>query len=135
MKIGMQERYRVVVPDRYLKTRFVDEPITIYLGDHAVVTTDMSLQLLEGERPAVTYVPMADIDGATLVPSQTRYQCRWKGEAQYYDVHMPDGGVIADGVWAYPSAPDELALLRAQVAFDPSHFTEQVTSRLSDRQG
>lgn len=128
MKIRMQERYRVVVPDRYLKIRFVDDIVCIRQGDHALVSTDLGLQLLEGERPAVTYIPFEEIVGATLQPSDTRYSCRWKGEASYYDVHLPDGTVIADGAWGYPSAPDELALLRTQVSFDTARFTETFDS-------
>lgn len=124
MKIRMLERYRVVVPDRYLKIRFVDESVSIRHADHTLAITDLALQLLEGERPAVTYVPVEEIDSATLQPSDTRYHCRWKGEASYYHVLLPDGTLIRDGAWGYPAAPDELALLRTQVAFDPLSFAE-----------
>ncbi|MGQ7845113.1 DUF427 domain-containing protein [Granulosicoccus sp. 3-233] len=125
MKIRMQERYRVVVPDRYLKTRFLEELVSVRQGNHTLITTDLALQLLEGERQPVTYVPLEEVRGAVLQATDTRYTCRWKGEARYYDVHLPDGAVIPDGAWAYPAAPDELALLRTQVSFDTARFTEE----------
>lgn len=129
MKIRMHERYRVVVPDRYLKTRFIEDLVSIRHAGQALITTDLALHLLEGERPAVTYVPMEEIDGATLEPSETRYNCRWKGDARYFDVHLTDGTIIVDGAWGYPAAPDELALLRTQVSFDTSVFTEDFNAR------
>lgn len=129
MKIRMLERYRVVVPDRYLKTRFIEQLVSIWHGDQKLITTDLALHLLEGERPAVTYVPMEEIDGAVLEPSDTRYHCRWKGEASYFDVHLNDGTVIVDGAWGYPAAPDELALLRTQVSFDTASFIEEFKAR------
>lgn len=129
MKIGIQERYRVVVPDRYLKTRFVDDQVTIHRQGHTVVSTDMAMELLEGDRAAVIYVPVADVQGARLLPSETRYRCRWKGEAIYHDVHLPDGTVLKDAAWAYPSAPDELALLRSQISFDTGLFQTGLDSR------
>ncbi len=129
MKIRMLERYRVVIPDRYLKTRFVEQLVSIKQGDHTLITTDLALQMLEGERPAVTYVPMEEIVGATLHASDTTFSCRWKGEARYYDVHLPDGTIIPDGAWGYPAAPDELALLRTQVSFDTASFTEEFCAK------
>ena len=66
MKIRMMERYRVVVPDRYLKTRFVEKLVTLSHHEHPLITTDLALQLLEGERKPVTYVPLEEIDGALL---------------------------------------------------------------------
>ncbi len=129
MKIRMLERYRVVVPDRYLKTRFIEELVTIMHGEHKLITTDLALQLLEGERKPVTYVPLEEIDGALLQDSDTTYSCRWKGEARYYNVQLPDGVIIPDGAWGYPSAPDELALLRTQISFDTTRFTEEFKTK------
>ena len=125
----MRESYRVVVPDRYLKTRFVDELLSIGIGADVLLTTDSAVQLLEGDRAPVAYVPRAAIDaadGLSLLPSDTRYQCRWKGEARYFDIQLGSGTIIKDGAWAYQDAPDDIALLRDRVAFDAASFTEIV---------
>ena len=125
----MRESYRVVAPDRFLTTHFVDEIVTIRVGEQVVIETDHAVQLLEGDRPGVTYVPMDDIEGATLQASGTQFHCRWKGEATYYDVHLSSGHVVADGAWAYADAPDEIALLQTRVAFDRAQFNEQFTPK------
>ncbi|NND91596.1 MAG: DUF427 domain-containing protein [Granulosicoccus sp.] len=133
----IRESYRVVAPDRFLSTRFIDELVTITSSGTPVVKTGNALELVEGERAAVTYVPLNDVSGAILRESATRFQCRWKGEARYYDVNLPGGETILDGAWAYPSAPDELAAIRSRVAFDPAHFVEQFSTggSLHDRTG
>ncbi len=123
----MRESYRVVVPDRFLTTDFIDEVVTIRNGEHVVIETDHAVRLLEGDRPGVTYVPVDEIDGATLQASGTQYHCRWKGDATYYDVNLSSGEVIVDGAWAYPDAPDEIALLQKRIAFDTAQFHEQFT--------
>ena len=125
----MQESYRVVVPDRFLTAHFIDEVVTIRNGEHVIVETDHAVRLLEGDRSGVTYVPVDDIDGATLRVSGTRYHCRWKGDAMYYDVHLNSDEVITDGAWAYPDAPDEIALLQTRIAFDTAQFNEQFTPK------
>ncbi len=110
-------------------TDFIDEVVTILNGEHVVIETEHAVRLLEGERPGVTYVPVDDIDGATLQASGTEYHCRWKGDARYYNVHLSSGEVIADGAWAYPDAPDEIALLQTRIAFDTARFNEQFTPK------
>lgn len=123
----MRESYRVVVPDRFLTTSIIDDVVTIRYRERVIIQTGQALRLLEGERPAVTYVAMAEIDGATLHVSGTEYHCRWKGDATYYDVHLSGGEVIADGAWGYPDAPDEIALLQSRIAFDATQFNEEFT--------
>ena len=94
-----------------------------------MIESDHAVQLLEGDRPGVIYVPMDDIDGATLQASGTQYHCRWKGDATYYDVNLSSGEVIADGAWAYLDAPGEIALLQTRIAFDRAQFNEQFTPK------
>lgn len=125
----MRESYRVVVPDRFLTTDFIDDVVTIRYGKHVVAKTDHAVRLLEGERPGVTYVPVDEVDGATLQVTGTKYHCRWKGDATYYDIHLSTGEVIADGAWTYPDAPDEIALLQHRIAFDTAQFNEQFTPK------
>ena len=127
--ITMRESYRVVAPDRFLTTDFIDEVVTIRHGEHVVVNTDHAVRLLEGDRPGVTYVPVGEFHGATLQASRTEYHCRWKGNARYYDIQLSSGELIADGAWAYPDAPDEIVLLQTRIAFDTARFNEQFTPK------
>ncbi len=119
----MQNSYRVVAQDRYLKTRFVDDVVVVKHQDTTLIRTDMAIALVEGDRPAVLYVPLDELTGVALVASDTAYPCRWKGDAQYYHVSLPDGSTVVDGAWAYPAAPEEVAVLRTRLAFDPACFS------------
>lgn len=121
----MQESYRVVVPDRFLTTNVINDIVTVRHGEDVIVQTEHAVQFLESDRPGVTYVPLDEIDGATLQVSGTEYHCRWKGDATYYNVCIGSGEVVIDGAWAYPDAPDEIALLQTRIAFDTAQFTEQ----------
>jgi uncharacterized protein (DUF427 family) len=41
------------------------------------------------------------VDWSLLRPSETRSQCPYKGEAEYYDVVLPNGKEYKDIVWYY----------------------------------
>ncbi len=47
------------------------------------------------------YFPPAAVVEGVLSPSETRYHCPWKGDAQYWDVRA-GGETLADGAWSYP---------------------------------
>ena len=116
----MSKGYRVVAPDRYLTLR--DEPaeVTVRVAGVVVARSARAARLAEGDRPEVLYLPREDVDG-TLVPSPRRFECRWKGPAQYFHLELADRA-FEDAAWGYPSAPDDLAGLRERVAFDPAVF-------------
>ena len=113
--------YRVVAPDRYLRTAPAPARVTVSLGGRAVAASDAALELLEGERPAVYYLPRADLVGASLARSERGYACRWKGDATFFHVSV-DGRTVEDGAWEYAEPPEDLAALAGRVAFDAEAF-------------
>jgi uncharacterized protein (DUF427 family) len=48
-----------------------------------------------------SYFPPGSLAGGLLAESPTPYTCPWKGPAQYWDLHTPQG-TIHDGAWSYP---------------------------------
>ena len=113
--------YRVVAPDRYLRAVPAEGPVTVSLRGRPVARSESALELLEGDRPGVHYLPRADVAPAGLVRSERSYACRWKGDATYFHVHVGDRRV-EDGAWEYAAPPAELAELAGHVAFDASRF-------------
>ena len=58
------------------------------------------MHLYETGLPCRFYLPLTSINPALLRPSQTRTQCPYKGEAEYYSVEV-DGKLYEDVVWFY----------------------------------
>ena len=113
--------YRVVAPDRYLRTAPADGPVTVSLRGRPVARSDRAVALLEGDRPAVWYLPKDDVAPAGLVRSERTYACRWKGDATYFHVRL-DGARVDDGAWEYADPPVGLEALADRVAFDATAF-------------
>lgn len=125
----MKKGYRVIAPDRYLRCEPVDGEVEVQHDGKRIAHSARAERLHEGDRDAAIYVPVDDIDGAQLVPSDTVYHCRWKGDAAYADVVLDDGTRLADGAWRYDTPPDDLAAIAGHVSFDPARFSVEVSQR------
>lgn len=91
-------------------------------GDAIVAESTRALELLEGSRAGVIYLPRADVAMALLDRSTLHSTCPAKGEASYYSINTP-GGVLADVVWSYETPHDDCAAIAGYMAF----YTDQVT--------
>lgn len=90
---------------------------TVTADSRLIANTRHALRLEElGYRPKL-YVPLSDIAAGTLVDSDTRTHCPYKGEARYYHVTL-DGHTFTDAAWAYDQPLPGLALIAGLVAFD-----------------
>ena len=76
--------------------------------------------LFETGLPTRAYLPAEDVAGDRLVPSVTRTQCPYKGEAQYHHLRT-EAGLLRDAVWHYPEPVREAALIRGLLAFAGEH--------------
>lgn len=77
-------------------------PVKISVGGAFLAATTTSQHLYETLLPCRYYIPPTSIgDWSLLKPSTTRTQCPYKGEAEYYDVVLPDGNEYKDFVWYY----------------------------------
>lgn len=105
-----------------------DHPITITPNHNRVVVTVAgkviadtrnALTLQEADYPPVQYLPLTDVDEASLERTSTESYCPYKGDASYYSI--PDGGEKAvDAVWEYQNPRDAVAAIKGHIAFYPN---------------
>lgn len=80
---------------------------------------DAEVLSIEGSR----YFPPTSLTPGVLAPSETRYDCTWRGTAHYWHVGSGEDE-LPDGAWSFPS-PAEGSAERVgtdftdYVAFDP----------------
>lgn len=126
-----------VVMSRQMRTPGPDHPITltpdpdrlvVRAGGVVIAETADALTLKEGGYPAVSYIPLADVDPERLRPSDSETYCPYKGEAGYYALALPDGTVVPDAVWTYREPYPAVAAIAGRVAFYPEHVTVERVS-------
>lgn len=61
------------------------------------------MHLFETGLPRRFYLPLTSLDQTVLRPNNTRTQCPYKGEAQYYDVEV--GGKTHQNLFWYYTRP------------------------------
>lgn len=90
-------------------------------ANHIVADTDDALVLREGDRPAVYYFPVSDVEMGYFGVSDRTTHCSLKGDATYYSGRI--GGEWAeDVVWTYRDPKPDAAAISGRMAFD----TDQV---------
>lgn len=91
-------------------------------GDAVLAESTRALELVEGARAGVIYIPRGDVAMALLERSTRRTTCPWKGEASYFSITTP-AGPIADAVWSYESPKSGCEGIAGYLAF----YTDKVT--------
>ncbi|OLF13868.1 hypothetical protein BLA60_01385 [Actinophytocola xinjiangensis] len=102
-----------------------DHPITIEpnparvvvrVGDRVVADSTSALSLRESTYPAVSYLPLVDVDQTLLRPTDTQTYCPYKGDASYYSLDLPEGE-LTDVIWTYEQPYPAVAEIAGHVAF------------------
>lgn len=93
--------------------------VVVRVGDQVVADSRQALTLQEATYPAVQYIPMADVDQSVLRRTDTSTYCPFKGDASYYSVQTPGGGVVDDVIWTYEKPYAAVAEIGDHVAFYP----------------
>lgn len=93
--------------------------VVVRVGDQVVADSRQALTLREATYPAVQYIPMADVDQSVLHRTDTSTYCPFKGDASYYSVQTPGGGVVDDVIWTYEKPYAAVAQIGDHVAFYP----------------
>lgn len=93
--------------------------VTVRIGGEVIADTDAALTLQESTRPAVHYIPMADVKSDLLTRTATTSYCPFKGDAAYYTVTTAAGQTVADAIWTYEEPFDAVAAIAGHVAFYP----------------
>lgn len=68
--------------------------------------------------PPRAYLPPTALAPGSLVRSQTRSVCPYKGEATYWHLELPGGRRIEDAAWSYETPLTEALKAQGHVAFD-----------------
>ena len=90
--------------------------IVVKIDGRVVADTDSSMHLYETGLPCRYYLPLTRVDASVLRPSETKTQCPYKGEAEYYSVEL-DGKIHEDVVWYYNRPLLESARIEGLVCF------------------
>ncbi|MEY4984868.1 MAG: hypothetical protein RIR62_3134 [Pseudomonadota bacterium] len=80
-----------------------------------------ALELLEGSRAPVLYVPREDVATAFLEPTARRTTCPAKGEASYFTIVTPSAR-LEDAVWSYETPKAGAEAIAGHLAF----YTDRV---------
>lgn len=80
--------------------------------------TDRALELREGSRAPVIYVPRADVAVALLEPTDHRTTCPFKGEASHFSILTPEAQ-LENAVWSYESPIAGAEAIAGHLAFYP----------------
>ncbi|MFH5208304.1 DUF427 domain-containing protein [Antrihabitans spumae] len=116
---------RTPTADHPITVRPTGARVTVHVGDQVVADSTAALTLQEATYPAVQYVPLADVDAALLVRTDTSTYCPYKGDASYYTITTSAGDVV-DAIWTYDQPYDAVADIAGHVAFYPSKVTISV---------
>lgn len=88
--------------------------------------------LFETGLPARYYVPLIDVRMDLLRDSDTVTQCPYKGEANYYSVHV-NGDVYEDIVWYYKYPVEESSRIAGMASFYNEKVDIYVDGELEER--
>lgn len=101
-------------PDHPIAIEPAADQVTVIAQGWIVADTRTALTLRESKYAPVQYIPRSDVDMASLVRSETRSWCPYKGEASYFA--LPGGPDIA---WSYETPHPAVAAIGGAIAFYP----------------
>jgi uncharacterized protein (DUF427 family) len=80
-------------------------------NDEVIAESDETV-VVEGNH----YFPMSSVNDDFLEPSDTVYECPWKGTAKYYNLSVA-GAENPDAAWYYANPKDAAKEIAGHVAF------------------
>jgi len=95
-------------------------PVKVVMAGETVAETGNPRFLFETGLPTRYYIPVDDVRGGLLRPSETTSDCPYKGTARYW--HLEIGGQRYDDmVWAYPNPVPEAVRIKDMMCFWNEH--------------
>jgi uncharacterized protein (DUF427 family) len=101
--------------------------IDVLQGSQRVQVVCLGIMVADSRRPQLLfetglptryYLPMPDVRMDLLLPSETRTQCPYKGQAHYY--HLNNGNaVVEDLFWSYRFPTLAMARIAGMLSFLP----------------
>lgn len=113
----MARQHKEPGPDHPIEILQQAGRITISAAGRRIADTRDSLVLKEASLPPVIYIPRTSDILEFLERSDTTSWCPYKGEAAYFHIKSPDGGLIKDGVWTYEAPFPAVAAIKDHFAF------------------
>lgn len=102
---------------RIALTREAQRVRVVAAGETIAESSD-AITLREATYPPVYYVPRKDVRMDNLVRTDHQTYCPYKGEASYFSISV-GGRTIENAVWTYEHPYDEMAEIKAHLAFYP----------------
>ena len=96
-----------------------DKRVQVFFNGEQIAETRGAKRVLETSHPPTYYIPPEDVRLATLIASDRRTFCEFKGSALYYTLVDGDQRSV-DAAWSYPDPTPEFEAIRDHVAFYPS---------------
>ena len=109
------------------------QSVRIVHEGRTLAESSRAIFLFETGLPTRHYLPLEDAVQRYLEPSDTRTQCPYKGEAQYYHVRT-EKDFLPDAVWYYANPVHEAARIRGLVCFAAEYVSAiSVNGAVMDR--
>ncbi|MGB0683664.1 MAG: DUF427 domain-containing protein [Magnetovibrionaceae bacterium] len=99
--------------------------VTVRFNQQIIADTARAQVLREGSRPAVYYLPLADVRQEYLDPTDHRTFCPFKGEANYWSIKVGEA-FAENAIWGYPHPLPALRAIKGHVAFYGDRVDVQV---------
>ena len=106
------------LPDPYHRVDIWDtsRPVRVEAAERVIARSTRAKLLFETSLPLRVYIPPADIEPGVLVPSTTRTECPYKGQAKFFSVQAGSTR-FADAAWTYESPLREAIGAAGHVCF------------------
>ncbi len=110
-------------PDHPITVEPAGRRVTVRAGAEVIADTGRAVELREASYPPVLYIPLEDVDGNRLRPSDLHTYCPYKGEASYFDIVAEAGPGMEGAVWYYPDPYPAVSRIKGMVAFYPDRVS------------
>ena len=100
------------------RVELVARLVRVEFAGRVLAETTRALRVCETSSPPVYYIPPADVDLDSLVPSERTSFCEWKGLAHYWSVRS-HGRLAKDAGWSYPEPDVAFESIRDYLSFYP----------------
>jgi uncharacterized protein (DUF427 family) len=105
-------------PNHRVTTQPAGGRVRVVFDGEVVADTRAAIRLDEADYPAVYYVPRNDVKMKSLTRTTHGTYCPFKGDASYFTLESP-GRTAENAVWTYETPYDEVAVIKAYLAFYP----------------
>jgi uncharacterized protein (DUF427 family) len=112
----MDKQMKIPGPDHRITIAPTNGDVVVRVGDQVVARTGRALTLAEAGYADVQYIPIEDVDAASLRRSDHQTYCPYKGDASYYTV-VTGAGELEDVIWTYEEPFDAVREIAGHVAF------------------